>query len=151
MDRVNAKKMYYFDKEYFFNFLNSNSFEVELLFVKLKSNEEIISAAMMIKTKNIIQYHISGTKTEYLNLSPIRLLIDDMRIKATNNNYTYFNLGGGLGNSEDSLFYFKSSFSKDFKPFKIWKFIVNNDAYNKLVKGKHNPNLDFFPLYRYEE
>jgi len=66
---------------------------------------------MMVKTNNIIQYHISGTKNDHLNLSPIRLLIDEMRLRGTAENYRYFNLGGGLGNNEDELFRFKSSFS----------------------------------------
>jgi len=105
---------------------------------------------MMIKTNNIIQYHISGTKNEYLYLTPIRLLIDEMRIKGTEEKYTYFNLGGGLGSTEDSLFNFKSSFSKDFKNFKIWKYIVNEQVYKQLSEQYSKPDSDdiFFPLYR---
>ncbi len=150
MDRVKAKKSYYFDENYFNQFVNSDDFETDVLFAMLKETNEIISAAMMVKTNNIIQYHISGTRNEYLNLTPIRLLIDEMRIKGTDENYTYFNLGGGLGSSEDSLFNFKASFSKDFKDFKIWKYIVNQSIYDDLVNEFSNKdeNRKYFPLYR---
>ena len=73
-----------------------------------------------------------------------------MRIIATNNGCKFFNLGGGLGGrDDDSLFDFKSSFSKDFKEFKLWKYIVKQDVYDDLVAKKGVPeDSDFFPLYR---
>ncbi len=153
MDRVNAKKHYYFSKEYFLDFIKSKDYETDVLMAIDKESQEIVSAAMMVKTNSIIQYHISGTKNAYLNLSPIRLLIDEMRINGSNGRYKYFNLGGGLGNNEDELFRFKSSFSKDFKNFKVWKYIVNEDIYNDLVEAKNitDKDSDFFPLYRYSE
>ncbi|WP_248722996.1 GNAT family N-acetyltransferase [Seonamhaeicola sp. ML3] len=151
MDRVNAKKDYYFSKEYFEKFVDSKDYETDVLMAIDKESKTIISAAMMVKTNNIIQYHISGTKNDYLSLSPIRLLIDEMRISGTGEGYKFFNLGGGLGNNEDELFRFKSSFSKDFKTFKIWKCIVDQDMYDSLVSKSNNKNesIDFFPLYRY--
>ncbi|WP_396601145.1 GNAT family N-acetyltransferase [Algibacter sp. R77976] len=151
MDRVNAKDMYYFPKSYYYNLVENN--DIDILFALHKETNEYACAAMMVKTNNIIQYHISGTKNDYLNLSPIRILIDEMRIRGTNENYEFFNLGGGLGNNEDELFKFKSSFSKDFKPFSIWKLISMPDVYKELVNKKEisNSNINFFPLYRYEE
>ena len=130
--------------------MNSNDFDAEILFAVIEETNEIISGAIMVKTNNIIQYHISGTRNEYLHLTPIRILIDEMRIKGTEQGYTFFNLGGGLGSEEDSLFNFKASFSKDFKNFKIWKYIVNSKVYDTLVSQYTdlNSNQDFFPLYR---
>lgn len=150
MDRVGAKAHYYFDEAYFHGFHNSTDFKTEMLFAIHEETNKIISAAMMIKTNDIIQYHISGTRNDYLYLTPIRLLIDEMRIKGTENKYRYFNLGGGLGSSEDLLFRFKSSFSKDFKDFKIWKYVVNHEAYNQLNNQFSDPKGDknFFPMYR---
>ncbi|MEP2058219.1 MAG: hypothetical protein ABJJ05_10465, partial [Maribacter litoralis] len=68
----------------------------------------------------------------------------------------YLNLGGGRGGSnEDSLFRFKSGFSKEFKNFKLWKYIVNHEVYDKLTTDHLNkfPGVDkndisFFPKYR---
>lgn len=152
MDRVNADDKYYFSKQYFLDFVNSNDYKTDVLLAIDKESKEIISAAMMVKTNNIIQYHISGTRNDYLNISPIRLLIDEMRIKGTEEGYKYFNLGGGLGNQEDELFRFKASFSKDFKPFKVWKHIANKEIYNRLIEENNVKNIEtsFFPLYRYK-
>ncbi|MDY8136277.1 GNAT family N-acetyltransferase [Aquimarina sp. 2201CG5-10] len=152
MDRVQARKSYYFDKDYFYSFINSTDFDTEILCAVHNETEEVISAAMMVKTNDIIQYHISGTLNDYLHLTPIRLLIDEMRIKGTDKKYRYFNLGGGLGSSEDSLFRFKSSFSKDYKDFKIWRYIVNKEVYKELSATYSNieEDSDFFPRYRKE-
>ena len=152
MDRVNAKKSYYFNRQYIKNIINSNEFQTDLIFATHKETNEIASAAMMIKSNNIIQYHISGTKTKFLYLTPIRHIIDEMRTKGTEENYKYFNLGGGLENVQDELFKFKSSFSKDFKSFQVWKYITNKEVYNSLVKEKDiDLNANFFPLYRYTD
>jgi len=150
MQRVNAKDFYFFDEDYFLKFANSTDFETEILFAVLKETDEIISAAMMVKCNNIIQYHISGTRDKYLHLTPIRLLIDEMRLIGNSQNYTHFNLGGGLGSTEDSLFNFKASFSKNFKEFKIWKYVVNSEIYNKLNEefSDTENNTSFFPIYR---
>lgn len=155
MDRVNAKNSYYFTKKYFYDLVSSQDYKIDLLFAIHKETKVYMCAAMMVKTSdNIIQYHLSGTKNDYLNLSPIRAIIDEMRIIGTNEKYTYFNLGGGLGSEEDELFKFKSSFSKDFKSFKVWKYIVNPKIYTELVEDKNlsekENEINFFPLYRYE-
>ena len=80
-----------------------------------------------------------------------------MRIKASEQGYKYLNLGGGKGSNEDSLFRFKSSFSKDFQTFKIWKHIVDQDIYEKLtlqnLPGQAaviQEKISFFPAYRYK-
>ncbi len=150
MDRVQAKKNYYFTEDYFNYFINSSDFKTDVLLATYNETNEIISAAMMVKTNNIIQYHISGTRDDYLYLTPIRILIDEMRINGTAEKYKYFNLGGGLGGSEDSLFRFKSSFSKDYRDFKVWKYIVNKEVYDQLTNEYTNldTDTDFFPLYR---
>jgi sugar O-acyltransferase (sialic acid O-acetyltransferase NeuD family) len=150
MDRVKAKKSYYFNKSYFKQLLNSDAFKSEILLAIDEESGNIIAGSMFITTNGIVQYHLSGTKNEYLHLTPTKLLIDEMRIIATKQGNTCFNLGGGLGGrDDDSLFDFKSSFSKDFKEFNLWKLIVNPEAYNDLVvKRGINPDASFFPLYR---
>lgn len=154
MDRVNAKEEYYFTKEYFYNLLKSNSYNTQLIFATLKETGEIISGALFINATNkVIQYHLSGTANKYLYLTPIRLFIDEIRIKANENNYNFLNLGGGLGSKDDNLFRFKSSFSNEYKMFKTWKYIVNKSAYEELCNTK-NISIDeelykgFFPAYR---
>ncbi len=72
-----------------------------------------------------------------------------MRIEATKRGMSFFNLGGGLGGKyNDSLFKFKSSFSKDFKDFKLWNLIVNQKRYDELVEKRNIAETSFFPKYR---
>ncbi|MEM9680318.1 MAG: GNAT family N-acetyltransferase, partial [Bacteroidota bacterium] len=147
MDRLNADSSYYFSKDYFLNFMKIDSFKTDILLVKENSTERYIAGSMFVKTSGfIVQYHLSGTRTDYLRMKPSKLFLDEMRHIATQEGYTFFNLGGGLGSRNDSLFEFKASFSKDFKPFKVWKFIVDESAYNTLItKDIEN---SYFPKYR---
>lgn len=153
MDRVNASENYYFDNDYFFKLINGEGFETDVIHAILNETSEVVSSAVMVRTnKKIVQYHVSGTLDSYLRLTPMRFLIDKMRIFASQKGYVYFNLGGGVGGKQDSLFQFKSSFSKDFKDFKIWKVICNKEVYNNLVAERNgltqNQKDNFFPLYR---
>ncbi|MBT8181746.1 MAG: GNAT family N-acetyltransferase [Eudoraea sp.] len=156
MKRVNAEESFFYDKEYFFNLLKAKEFETDLLLAIHNDSREIIGGAMFIKKNKIVQYHLSGTKTEFLAFNAIKLLIDEMRIRATKENYNYLNLGGGVGTKEDSLFYFKAGFSKDYKTFKLWKYIVNERVYEELDLKKHQKDFatvfksshEYFPSYR---
>ncbi|PCI11199.1 MAG: GNAT family N-acetyltransferase [Flavobacteriaceae bacterium] len=153
MNRVNASKFYFFDKNYFLELINSNDFKTEILLAIDTKTKKAIAGSMFISTNNIVQYHLSGCKTEFLSMMPVKLLIDEMRLIATERKLKYFNLGGGLGsNNEDSLFRFKSSFSKDFKDFYLWKLIVNPKIYEELVASKNfKEDISYFPKYRYLE
>jgi len=150
MKRLNAKDSYFFDRDYFFNFYKSSDFETEILLVYDSETDLAIAGSMFVKTNQIIQFHLSGTRDAYLNIAPARVFLDEMRLIGTEDGFRYFNLGGGLGAERDSLFEFKSSFSKDFKSFKVWKYIVNKKAYIDLSNQFSNSekNQDYFPLYR---
>ncbi|WP_273566572.1 peptidoglycan bridge formation glycyltransferase FemA/FemB family protein [Maribacter halichondriae] len=149
MDRLSATKDYYFSREYFHNFLQCDDFDTDILLVVHNEDKLAVAASMFVKTKNIIQFHLSGSKTDYLDIAPANLFLDEMRLRATEEGYEIFNLGGGLGGREDSLFNFKASFSKDHRDFKVWKYIVDQRIYAELSKniaGKYESA--FFPLYR---
>jgi len=153
MNRVNATQGYYFDKDYFYKLIEAKDFEKDILIAIDNESETIVAGAMFVKKNAIVQYHLSGIKEAYLHLNPIKLLIDEMRIMATEQGYKYFNLGGGLGAQEDSLFRFKSLFSKEFKEFKLWKYVVNQKVYDDLVDkntsfNDRTLNPNFFPAYR---
>jgi hypothetical protein len=80
---------------------------------------------------------------------PIKFLIENMCIIATQCKCKFFNLGNGLGETDDDyLFKFKSIFSWGFKKFYLWRLIINQEFYNQLdlKKGLHN-NPNYFPLY----
>ncbi len=150
MRRVDADDSYFFSNEYYSKILSSSDFHSELLMCVHNETQEIIAGAIFIKTGNMVQYHLSGLSEEYMDLNPIKLIIDTARIKSTEEGFKCLNLGGGRGSAEDSLFAFKSSFSKSLEEFKIWKYIVDEDAY-KMLEEKHlgaDAETGFFPAYR---
>lgn len=148
MDRVHADPMYYFSTEYFYSFLNNSTFDTSLLVAK--DGDKVIAGAIFTNTGTIMQYHLAGTAEEYIRETPMKLILDEARLRGNDSTAISLHLGGGVGGSDDdSLFRFKSAFSKDFKQFSVWKYIVNEDAYRNLSKGK--PESNFFPLYRIPE
>lgn len=148
MVRVNAKKDYFFNKEYYELFTNNDEIKSKLYFV-IKDNIKI-AASIFVFTNDIIQYHLSATKTDFLKNSPVRLLIDYVREVGTSQGYKELHLGGGVGSAEDSLFSFKAGFSCERHVFKVWKYIVNQEIYDDLVLNKCNNNIasNYFPAYR---
>jgi hypothetical protein len=156
MHRVHAANSYFFNKDYFFALVNAKDFKTETLLAVHNDTGKIVSAAMFVKKNNIVQYHLSGSSGNYLHLNALKMLIDEMGTRATAENYQYYNLGGGVSGNEDSLFHFKSCFSKDYKEFKLWKYIVIKSVYQELSDQKLQKeyalldpnNNDFFPRYR---
>ncbi len=148
MLRVDAKSEYYFNKVYYDTLLNSSDIDSRLYFV-MKDNIKV-ATAIFVFTDSIIQYHLSGTRERFLKNSPIRLLIDYIREYGSIHGYSELHLGGGLGSNEDSLFQFKTGFSKQYHEFKVWKYVVNNDVYEKLNTERcFNLETNYFPKYRY--
>lgn len=147
MTRVGAKEEYIFDKSYYQMIFESPDIKSRLYFVT--KNNMKIAASIFVFTGQMIQYHLSATRNEFLKNSPVRLIIDNIRLKNTQSGFKELHLGGGVGSVEDSLFKFKSGFSNQRHVFKIWKYIVNEAVYNSLVKQKGEiQNANFFPLYR---
>ncbi len=145
MDRVEATSNYYFSKEYFYEFLNNNDFNAKLL-VAIK-DDKVIAGAIFTITDKIMQYHLAGTTEEYIRDTPMKLILDEARLLGNSLIAENLHLGGGVGgHDDDSLFRFKSGFSKDFKQFSVWKYIVDQKIYDELSKDKVKSN--FFPLYR---
>ncbi|MCM4164769.1 MULTISPECIES: GNAT family N-acetyltransferase [unclassified Arenibacter] len=148
MRKLDANTSYFFDENYFFNFLKCKGFKTDILLAMHNESNKAIAGSMFVKTNDIIQYHLSGTKTEFLNIAPARLLLDEMRLLGSEEKYTYFNLGGGYHSKEDALFNFKSSFSNDIKQFSVWKVVVDDNIYGQLKKDANIGETEFFPAYR---
>lgn len=148
MKRVDASANYFFDYDYFYSFLNSTCFENKLLLAKI--DNDIAAGAIFTVTNKVMQYHLAGTKESFIKETPMKLILDEARLKANELHLDYLHLGGGVGGSdEDTLFRFKSGFSNKTGDFKVWKMIVNHDVYNQLVKDKDiKDESTFFPLYR---
>ncbi|MBC2840322.1 peptidoglycan bridge formation glycyltransferase FemA/FemB family protein [Robiginitalea sp. SC105] len=158
MRRVGAMDRYFFERDYFYRLMESPSFDSTLLSAEDPETGEMVAGALFIQKNEIVQYHLSGVQEGHLKLNPVKLLIDEMRIKAHAEGYRYFNLGGGVANRKDSLLEFKKGYSDDIRPFKVWRHIVDKEVYAKLVQEKHGGSCihlpgscqNFFPCYRCE-
>ncbi|MBD1427733.1 lipid II:glycine glycyltransferase FemX [Sphingobacterium arenae] len=149
MRRVDASPYYYFTKEYFNEFLDNSQFKSKLLVAKYDG--QIVAGAIFTMTDKIMQYHLAGTTEDFIRLTPMKLVLDEARLLGNELGLEYLHLGGGVGGSdEDSLFRFKSGFSKDFKQFAVWKYIVDPVKYGMLVEQNNVKDKEscFFPLYR---
>ena len=155
MDRTGAKKYYYFPKSYYLRLKALLGDSLKLFFAE--KDGLIISASLFLVTNNIVQYHLSGTPTEYLKLSGTKVILDEVRKWATERGCSWFHLGGGLGSKRDTLFEFKAGFSKSRFSFKVLRLIVESSIYDELIqktlayeseKGNDDLSDDYFPKYR---
>jgi len=124
MKKVNALPYYYFNKDYF-NYLE----KINNIFLAciLNINNEIIGSSIIIFYNNFIHYHLScNNKT--LNCITEFLLINIIKEFGVNK---LFILGGGL-NNDDNLSKFKKKFSNREYKYNIYKYILNNEIYNKI-------------------
>lgn len=149
MKRLNASAHYYFDEQYFTNILNADCFENKL--IGIYNGDELICGALLLISGEIIRNHLSATSPFYLKESPSKLLTDEISVIGRRLGKKFFHLGGGLRGKEDSLFEFKSHFSKLQLTDWIWCYISDDAAYNSLVLSRGNEveeQQNYFPLYR---
>ena len=149
MMKVNASSYYYFEEKYFFDLLDSQEFGSKLLLGYYKG--EITAGALVTFSDRIMQLHLVATKNEYLQDSPMKLLIEEASILGRKLGMHYLHLGGGVGGKEDGLFRFKSGFSDLLLPFKTWQFIADKLVYRNLAKERfkrQDEKYERFPLYR---
>ncbi len=155
MKRNGALEYYFFSKSYY-NELKRLLGDKIKLFVAEKDGM-LISASLFLVTGKIIQYHLSGTPDRCLSFSGGKVILDEVRRWGASQGYKWLHLGGGLGSMEDSLYRFKSGFSRSKFSFEIIKAIIDPRIYNKLVTQKKHwieshdyekNSDDYFPDYR---
>ena len=147
MQRVNASKMYFFPNEYFYKFIEELPSTLFLAYYEKKA----ISGSLFTTCNGIVQAHLNATLNEYLRWSPLKLVLDCIRKYSGEKNEKILHLGGGVIGTDDSLFQFKARFSDLRFSFKTWRYIHNEEVYDRLVYEKflnQIPNSSFFPLYR---
>lgn len=155
MRRVNADDYYFFHRAYFVRFRELLGRHLQL-FVALKDGI-VISGSLFTVCNSIIQYHLSGTDSDYLDLAPSKLILDEVRMWGNEVGAKTFHLGGGVGGKKDGVFRFKAGFSDRVHQFKIWRAIVNHEIYHTLTAqqqawneqhGVEFADRDYFPAYR---
>ncbi|MGF1938670.1 MAG: GNAT family N-acetyltransferase [Nostoc sp. ChiQUE02] len=154
MERVEAKKYFHFDYKYFASLANLNE-NIHLCILEL--NNQVACAGIFTECCEIVQYHLGGTKNEFLKQAPSKLMFDYVRFWAKERGNKFLHLGGGVGAAKDSLYNFKAGFSKQRHPLLTLRLITDEAKYIHLVELqakslKTEPQTllksHFFPAYR---
>ena len=139
MSNLNSIKYYYFNKDYYDNL---NDCFIACVYVK----NILCASCIIFKYNNFLHYHIGGSLLEYRQFGCNNFLHYNVINYGIQNNYKLYVLGCGL-KDEDSLSKFKKKISnKEFK-YTIYKNIINQEIYDKLLVDKEKN--DFFPSYRF--
>lgn len=155
MDRVGASQSYYFSHEYFLHFVEALGESLHLCIVELDG--QVVCAGLFTECCGIVQYHLGGTRNEFLKNSPTILMFDYVRYWAKQRGNEIFHLGGGVGGAKDSLYHFKAGFSRQRYNFPVVRLITDEEKYIYLVEMRAkllNTQVDqlleteFFPVYR---
>lgn len=155
MDRVGASKLYYFGTEYLLKMSDVLGEKLHLCMVELHG--EITCGGLFTECCGIVQFHISGTKSNFLKQAPTTLMLDYVRFWAKERGDRVLHLGGGVGGTKDSLYNFKAGFSKERQTFFTLRLITDEEKYLHLVKLRAKYlnievekllNTNFFPAYR---
>lgn len=151
MGRVEATSSYLFGREYFVALREALGDYLHLWVVEIDG--DIAAASLFTEFNGIVQYHLSGTRTQFLRAQPNKLLLHEVRSWAKKRDNRVMHLGGGVGAARDSLFAFKAGFSKQMRSFHTWRLITDRDAHDDLVRQRGmdpselNPS-GYFPAYR---
>ena len=155
MQKVEASCYYLFDRDYFLGLREAFGESLNLFVAEIDG--VVCSAALFVRTGDIIQYHLSGTDPRYVRSAPSKLILDEARTWGNSTGAHHLHLGGGVGSREDNLFQFKAGFSPVRHSFFIWKWIAIPKIYAELVAARQawrtrqeltTASSDFFPFYR---
>ncbi|MET1054843.1 MAG: GNAT family N-acetyltransferase [Pedobacter sp.] len=152
MERLHASARYRFDAAYVARLLSATDFDAHMLFLD-DENGYPICATIVIAEGRVLQAFLLATRDEYRYLSPAKVLTEEMTLLGRELGMHYFNLGGGLGFVEDSLYHWKCGFSKLTLDYKTWRYVANEPLYETIISHSGiDPEsaADFFPLYRLE-
>lgn len=155
MDKLKANKKYYFSK-FFLDKLFEVLYDNSTLFVA-EYDGKVIASSLFIFKHGFVHCYLSASDPNFNRLHPISLIIYEATIWAKENGNKILELGGGY-KLNDSLYKFKSSFSKDTVELYAYTKIHNEHIYKMLCDAReeygriksHSESAlcDYFPVYR---
>jgi hypothetical protein len=153
MSRVSSSEFYMFPTAYFSGLREALEERVHLCTVH-SPDGAVAAAGLFVETDGIVQYHLSGTATEFARLAPTKLMLHSAMLWARERGQQYLHLGGGVGSQNDSLFNFKAGFSRLRSEFHTYRAVCDLPCYQKLVDahertlGRQIGDTAYFPAYR---
>jgi len=152
MEQRQAAPGYFITNEWLERFRQTLSRFAHLFSAEIEG--QIAASVLCLEFNGVLHAHLAAINDRLIALSPLKILLDDVREWAARRGNHTFHLGGGLGGREDSLFEFKRQFSSRFHAFYIGGWIIDRRKYEFLTKtmielqGCTSRNQDFFPAYR---
>jgi hypothetical protein len=153
MRRVEADHSYFFSREQFLDFRLALGEGVHLCLVEFGGR--VAAAALLTEHHGVVQYHLSGTRDEFLRSAASKLVHPFICRWARERGHRSYHLGGGVGCRSDTLFAYKAGFSPLRHAFYTWRAVCDHDAYASRVRdweARHGRRADdprgFFPAYR---
>lgn len=138
MKMIDAKPYYYFNRKYFEELVATDHYN--FLFVT-DCNQNIFATMILIVFGKYAHYHLSGRTKNNNDNSVNNFMLDEAIKIARERGAKIFHFGGGNSLDEkDSLFKFKSNFSKDYLDFYIGKRIHNQKIYDAVIRQWEEKN-----------
>jgi hypothetical protein len=114
--------------------------------VRAESKGEFVAGALFLTSESTVHFHLGASNPEHLGSRPNDAIFwEAIRHSATNGKST-LQLGGGTGMADDDpLFKFKSKFGKTLLPVNVGKRIIDQSAYDELIRqwsAKNPENAD---------
>src|SRR5260221_4392029 len=155
MRSVNAAGMYFFSEDYFGELARELGPALQLFVAVIGG--KIAAAGLFTICDGIVQSYLIGTREEFLEFSPMTMMIDTVRLWGNEIGARVLHLGGGVGSKEDSLFHHKAGFSDRRHDFTTWRCIVAPEIHRELceqrarmneLQGLQPTSAEYFPPYR---
>jgi hypothetical protein len=154
MVRNRAASHYFFDADYIHRLHAALTPYAHLFVTRL--DQRLAAAAIVVEYRGIVQAHLAGSSDELKALSPLKVLLDDVRRWAQERGNRILHLGGGRGARDDSLLAFKARFSSRRHQFYVGRWILDPAVYAFLcaqrLQSAQGAGIgdadDFFPPYR---
>ena len=153
MDRCDAEEFYFFSDHYFADLRTVLGDRLHICTI-FSRQEEVAAGGLFSSIGGIVQAHLAGTANKYLHYAPAKLMFDHVRRWAKEAGNTVFHLGGGVGCRDDSLFRFKTGFSKWTTDFSTYRMILDQSKYASVIRLRQEQQPEpgvsagFFPAYR---
>ncbi len=156
MDRRNARKMYYFPREYFESIINK--LPGQFAFFYALWGKRIVSTELVLTSATTIYSFLGGTLSDAFHVRPNDLLKYHIMLWGKENGKSRYVLGCGY-QPDDSIFRYKLSFAPNgVYPFFVVYRILIPQIYNDLIEERKRygkikgiawkPQEGFFPAYR---
>lgn len=155
MDRLEAAEEWQFPESYFSNCATCLGDDRISIFTAYTADAPIASCLVM-HAYGTAYYHFGGSSEAHFDLRANNLLLYEVALWAKGEGLRSFHLGGGQG-PNDSLYQFKSGFSKKSAPLFSYSRVHDAEKYQRLLDLRAEYNHDhgiqsdsggFFPAYR---